>query len=413
MEHLLIYEGKVRNMYDLGNRYLLMKASDKVSSFDKHIGIIPGKGELLNKMSKFWFDKTRHIINNHLVSTQKDVALVQRCVPFNIEVVVRGYITGNTDTSLWTHYNSGERVYSGITFRKGYVKNQKLDNPVITPTTKGKVDKPISKKEIISGNYMLEDECDFIFDKALELFNFGQEIADQAGFILVDTKYEFGTNSDGEIILIDELHTCDSSRYWIKNTYDSMFTMGLEPGKLDKDCVRDWVKTQCNPYTDEIPEIPEEIIKQAHDNYKYFFDTISSINAPPEEENLVVILSGSDKDDCHVLKICKALDARNLSYQSFVASAHKNTRQIIALLDKYNSYEKKIVWVTVAGKSNALSGVIAANTRFPVIACPPFCDKTDMTVNIQSTLQCPAYVPAMTILDPKNVAIAINRIFCL
>ena len=171
MEHLLIYEGKVRNIYKIGEKYLLMKASDRVSSFDRHIGIMPGKGELLNKMSAFWFKKTNHIIGNHLISTQNDVALVHKCTPFKIEVVVRGYITGNTETSLWTHYHNGERKYCGIIFPPGLVKNQKI-NTIITPTTKGKVDRPISRENIIKEGFMTEKECDYIYKKALELFAF-------------------------------------------------------------------------------------------------------------------------------------------------------------------------------------------------------------------------------------------------
>ena len=170
MEHLLIYEGKVRNIYKLGEKYLLMKASDRVSSFDRHIGTIPGKGELLNKMSEFWFNKTNHIIDNHLITIQNEVALVHRCTPFKIEMVVRGYITGNTNTSLWTHYNNGERTYCGIDFPDGLIKNQKFDSPVITPTTKEKVDRPISKIDIVKEGYMTREECDFIYIKSLDLF---------------------------------------------------------------------------------------------------------------------------------------------------------------------------------------------------------------------------------------------------
>ena len=229
MEHLLIYEGKVRNIYKLGEKYLLMKASDRVSSFDRHIGTIPGKGELLNKMSEFWFNKTKHIIDNHLITTQSEVALVHRCQPFMIEMVVRGYITGNTDTSLWTHYNNGSRLYSGNKLPEGLVKNQKLKTPIVTPTTKGKVDRPISKATIIAEGYMTQEECDFIYKKSLELFAFGQKIASRAGFILVDTKYEFGKNVDGKIILIDEVHTCDSSRYWVKISYIVRFNNNIEP----------------------------------------------------------------------------------------------------------------------------------------------------------------------------------------
>ena len=278
MEHLLIYEGKVRNIYQMGEKYLLMKASDRVSSFDRNIGTIPGKGELLNKMSEFWFNNTTHIIGNHLITTQNDIALVYNCIPFKIEVVVRGYITGNTETSLWTHYHNGERTYCDIKLPDGLLKNQKLEMPIITPTTKGIVDKPISKKEIVQEGYMTEKECEYIYEKALALFRFGQELADKAGFILVDTKYEFGKSLDGEILLIDELHTCDSSRYWLKQSYEERFKQKQEPEKLDKDCVRDWVKSKCDPYQDSIPPLPENIINKAHDSYQYFYDTISKAN---------------------------------------------------------------------------------------------------------------------------------------
>ena len=223
MDQLLIYNGKVRDIYSLGQNYLLLKASDRVSSFDRHIGIIPGKGELLNKMSQYWFSKTKHIIPNHLLSIEKNVALVKRCKPIMLEIAVRGYITGSTSTSLWTHYNNGERNYCGITLPDGLEKSN-IKKPIITPTTKGKIDNPISKQEIINQGYLNENECNFIFKKAFELFNYGQIIASNAGFILVDTKYEFGRDCNGNIILIDELHTCDSSRFWIKETYENRFS---------------------------------------------------------------------------------------------------------------------------------------------------------------------------------------------
>ena len=229
-------------------------------------------------MSEFWFNKTNHIINNHLITTQNDIALVHNCVPFKIEMVVRGYITGNTETSLWTHYNNGKRTYCDIKLPDGLVKNQKLEMPIITPTTKGIVDKPISRKEIVREGYMTEEECEFIYKKTLELFQFGQELADKSGLILVDTKYEFGKSLDGQILLIDELHTCDSSRYWFKHSYEERFNNKQEPEKLDKDCVRDWVKSQCNPYHDSIPTLPENIINKARDDYQYFYDTISKAN---------------------------------------------------------------------------------------------------------------------------------------
>ena len=275
MEELLSYKGKVRNMYNLGNNYYLMEASDRVSSFDKHIGIIPGKGILLNKMSAYWFNKTKHIVDNHLLSHITKFSLVKKCNPIHIEFVIRGYITGNTTTSLWHHYKNGCRNYCGLDIKEGLVKNQKLDKPIITPTTKCDEDKPISKEEILKQYYITEEELDFIYDKVYKLFEFGQKIASKAGFILVDTKYEFGRDEDNNIILIDELHTCDSSRYWIEKSYKSRFDSGLEPEKLDKDCVRDWVKQQCDPYNDFIPPLPKSIITKAYDSYKYFYDRIS------------------------------------------------------------------------------------------------------------------------------------------
>jgi phosphoribosylaminoimidazole-succinocarboxamide synthase len=416
MNHLLIYNGKVRDIYSLGENYLLLKASDRVSSFDRHIGIIPGKGKLLNQMSEFWFNKTKEIIPNHFISSEKDVLLVKRCKPIMLEIVVRGYITGSTSTSLWTHYNNGSRLYSGNILPEGLVKNQKLKSPIITPTTKGKVDVPISKATIVQEGYMTRNECDFIYKKALELFDYGQKLASKAGFILVDTKYEFGRDDEGNIILMDELHTCDSSRYWIKETYEERFLKNLEPEKLDKDCVRDWVKSVCDPYNDVIPEIPKEIINKAYNSYKYFYDTISNIqNISDDKFNncLVIIISGSIKDEKHVNNIKTYINELNIPYISEIASAHKNTYKVMNLINKYNFEEKKIIWITVAGRSNALSGVIAANSIFPVIACPPFSDKIDMTVNLHSTLQCPSKVPVMVVLEPSNVALCVKRMFSL
>jgi phosphoribosylaminoimidazole-succinocarboxamide synthase len=224
-----------------------------------------------------------------------------------------------------------------LTFPENLKKNQKLEFPVITPTTKGDVDRPLSKKEIVDEGHMTTEECNIIYRAALELFIFGQKIADKAGFILVDTKYEFGKNSNGQIILIDELHTCDSSRYWLKESYATRFAQGHEPEKLDKDRVRDWVKSKCDPYKDEIPTIPEEVITQAHDSYKHFYDTISKIEDIPGSENFVIILSGSDKDCEHVGKIAEALAKRNIQFDSFIASAHRNTRQVLAILEKFSS----------------------------------------------------------------------------
>ena len=275
----ILYVGKVRNVYKINEHKLLLNATDKISGFNKHICNIKNKGKLLNLMSIFWFEKTNHIINNHLISYDKELSpqniVVHNCRPFKIEVVVRGYITGNTETSLWTHYNNGIRNYCGITFPDGLVKNQKLEYPIVTPTTKDHADKPISPKEIIDKGYMTKEQMDYIFKKALELYNFGATYSETKGLILVDTKYEFGLDNHNNIILIDELHTCDSSRYWLKDTYESKFKQKVNPDKLDKDQIRDWVKSKCDPYNEVIPMPPNEIINKVYNTYNDFYKMLT------------------------------------------------------------------------------------------------------------------------------------------
>ena len=275
MNQKLIYSGKVRNIYQhKDTNKLLIETTDRLSSFDRHICDLKDKGKILNLISVFMFNQTKHIIPNHYISHNQNQIIVKKCIPFKIEVVVRAYITGNTTTSLWTHYNNGIRNYCGIDFPDNLKKNQKLYYPVITPTTKDIEDIPISKEDIVKNNYMTQKECDFIYEKSLELFKFGELIANKAGFILVDTKYEFGKDENNNILLIDELHTCDSSRYWLKESYNERFENNLEPEKLDKDKIRDYVKSKCDPYTDCIPEIPNKLKNDTINTYNYFYNKI-------------------------------------------------------------------------------------------------------------------------------------------
>ena len=422
------YTGKVRDMIQSGYNCLEMVHSNRLSSFDRYICDVEWKGHCLNLTSAWWFEHTRHIIPNHCLYVHQHSMIVKKCTPFKIEVVVRGYITGSTKTSLWTHYNQGERVYCGISFPDGLVKNQKLDTPVLTPTTKGEVDEPISAEEIVSKGYMTHEQWGTVSLAALALFEYGQRVADEKGYILVDTKYEFGLDSSGQILLIDEIHTCDSSRYWIKQSYDALFRLGKEPEKIDKDMIRDYVKTQCDPYTIEIiPPIPEELKNQVSRSYISFYERLTGYimdgwyNYEPGTlanhyfEHILkkhaVIIAGSVKDQPFVDRIHEALKQQGIYTKTHVASAHKQTLKLLNLLKTYTS--KKIIYITVAGRSNALSGVVACNSKFPVIACPPFKDKLDMMVNLHSTLQMPSHVPVMTILEPGNVAEAVQRIFDL
>ena len=265
-----IYNGKVRRVEDIGNGLLLLLASNRLSAFDRYICEINNKGTMLNTMSTWWFKNTKHIIDNHLIYSYNEHMFVKKTKPILLEIVVRGYMTGESETSIWSMYKNGSREMYGIHFRDGYQKNEHLDSTVITTTTKGVKDVPITQKEIIEQGYVTSEEYDFIVQSALQLFSYGQKIAREKGFLLVDTKYEFGRLENGQIILIDELHTCDSSRFWLEGSYQERFEKGLEPEKLDKDCARDWIKSQCNPYTDNIPDVPESIQQKVEEVYRTY-----------------------------------------------------------------------------------------------------------------------------------------------
>lgn len=423
----LIYQGKVRDVHDLGYGLLAMVQTNRQSAFDRHICEIPIKGSILTNASAWWFNKTKHIVDNHYVYSKDNVMVVKKCVPFKIEVVVRGYITGSTSTSLWTHYQKGVRNYCGIDFPDGLVKNQKLEYNVVTPTTKGDVDELITEKEIVEKNYMTQNQWDFIKEKALELFNFGQVIANQKGLILVDTKYEFGLDSSNNVLLIDEIHTCDSSRYWLLDTYNDKFNKGQEPDKFDKDLVRDYVNKKCNPYVDPIPEIPNDLIEKTSNVYNTFHRMLIGklcaleLSNPKElfdgyfddyHKQIVVIVAGSDRDAKWIDTIKSELNKFNIYSKTYIASAHRNTQMVVDIVKKYDGYkDRQIMFVCVAGMTNALGGTVAAQSRYPTFACPPFKDQTDMQVNIWSSIINPTNVPTITVLQPVNLALAINRIF--
>ena len=312
-------------------------------------------------------------------------------------------------------------------------QHQKLDKPIITPTTKDDDDLPITEQEILDQQILTKKEWDLISKAALELYDYGVSESRKRGLCLVDTKYEFGRDSDNNIILIDEVHTCDSSRYWYLQ--DEPYT-DVSPKKIDKDMVRDWLQNNCADVYKDSPAIPSDIadsVSLAYQNFTTLLysddtDNQNSITLPQRSDTwtwetakniylnyykngIVCIVAGSVKDEPHVKKICKSLATRNIYSSVLYSSAHKNTKKFINYIEKQDSYDRSMIWVTVAGRSNALSGVIAANSKYPVIACPPFSDKDDMMVNINSTLQCPSSVPVMTILEPDNVSLAISKIF--
>ncbi|XP_031389157.1 phosphoribosylaminoimidazole-succinocarboxamide synthase, chloroplastic [Punica granatum] len=280
--------GKVRDIYD-GGDYLVLVTTDRQSAFDRILASIPFKGQVLNETSLWWFDKTRHITSNAVVAApDRNVTIVKKCSVFPVEFVARGYVTGSTDTSLWTVYRNGVRNYCGNDLPDGLVKNQKLLQNILTPTTKAADhDEPITPEEIVKRGLMTQEDYDEVSKRALQLFDYGQRVAADHGLILVDTKYEFGKGHDGSILLIDEVHTPDSSRYWIGQSYEECFQNGLEPENVDKEFLRLWFKSHCNPYKDEVlPEAPKDLVCELAWRYIFLYETItnSKFQMPPGEE---------------------------------------------------------------------------------------------------------------------------------
>ena len=273
-----IYSGKVRTIYEntQNDKILLLEATNRLSSYDRNICDIPEKGKILNLISIWWLNKTSHICPNHFLKQFGDSSMeVIKCKPFPIEFVVRGYMTGTTNTSIWVNYKNGCRNFCGNTLRNYYKKNQILDHVIITPTTKDKNDTPITPSEIIERNIMTQDEWNLCKKYALELFKFGQQEMKKKGLILVDTKYEFGKDENGIILLIDEIHTPDSSRYWIRSSYRERFLNNCEPDNIDKDIVRKWIIKNYNPYTAKKINVPNELILKTSQKYKELFEIIT------------------------------------------------------------------------------------------------------------------------------------------
>ncbi|MGM0431116.1 MAG: phosphoribosylaminoimidazolesuccinocarboxamide synthase [Spirochaetota bacterium] len=278
--------GKVRDSYELADRMIFI-TTDRQSAFDRILAAVPYKGQVLNLTSAWWFKQTAHIVPNHLVDVPDPNTLVaKRCEVFPIEFVVRGYITGSTDTSLWTQYRQGVRTYCGNTFPDGLVKNQQLDEPVLTPTTKEtEHDRPIAPQEIIEEGWMQPEDWQQASSLALQLFSFGQRIAKEHGLILVDTKYEMGKDSEGNIVLIDEIHTPDSSRFWLAESYEQRVSERLEPENIDKEFLRLWFRENCDPYHDkELPQAPKELVTELSYRYILLYEMITGELFPFPDE---------------------------------------------------------------------------------------------------------------------------------
>lgn len=287
------YRGKVRENYDLPDGSRVIISTDRLSAFDRILTAIPYKGQVLTETARYWFNATRDICPNHVMSyPDPNVVIGKRLDILPVEIVVRGYLAGTTGTSILTLYKKGQRTMYGATLPDGMVDNQILPTPIITPTSKafdGGHDEPLTPAEIVEQGLLSTEQWNTLSDYALKLFARGQKMAAERGLILVDTKYEFGTDEHGTIILADEIHTPDSSRYWIAASYADSFTKSTRPASFDKDFVRAWVAERCDPYKDEIPQIPASLIEETSKVYIQAFEAITGQTFVPDDSGDTVL----------------------------------------------------------------------------------------------------------------------------
>jgi phosphoribosylaminoimidazole-succinocarboxamide synthase len=281
------YEGKVRDNYSkAGRRFIVV--TDRISAFDRILGTIPFKGQVTNRLAAWWFDKTKAAAKNHVVAVpDPNVLECIDCKPLPVEMVVRAYITGSTSTSMWTHYQAGERVFCGHALPEGLAKNQRLERPILTPATKapkGEHDVSVSREDLLAEGKMSAADFDRAAEMAHALFATGQKVCAERGLILVDTKYELGKTPEGEIVVIDEIHTPDSSRFWVEATYAERFAGGLDPEPLDKDFVRRYYTALGYRGDGDPPELPSEVRVGAARRYIDAFERITGETFEPDIE---------------------------------------------------------------------------------------------------------------------------------
>jgi len=274
--------GKVRESFALPDKRRLLVTTDRLSAFDRILTAVPFKGQVLNQLSTFWFEQMADIIPNHVLNVpDPNVLLAAECEPFPIEVIVRGYISGVTKTALWYRYSLGERNIYGYDFPDGLQKNDALPTPIITPTTKGEIDERITCAEVVERGLLDAATWEQVQAAALTIFARGQEIAQRGGLILVDTKYEFGRASDGRVMLIDEVHTPDSSRFWVAETYEARRVAGEEPDNFDKEFLRLWYAERGYRGDGEPPAPTEELITQVSQRYVACYEKLTGKTFEP------------------------------------------------------------------------------------------------------------------------------------
>jgi phosphoribosylaminoimidazole-succinocarboxamide synthase len=294
--------GKVRVSYALPDGNRVFVTTDRLSAFDRIIASVPYKGQVLNQLSAWWFEHTTDIVANHMVSVPDPNVLIARsATPLPVEVIVRGYITGVTDTALWTQYAAGDRVLYGHRLPDGLHKNDRLASPLVTPTTKGEAgahDVPLSCDSVVERGLVDPAIWDRVVQAALALFEYATTVGEGAGLIIADTKYEFGLAADGELLLIDEVHTPDSSRWWVAATYDERIAAGDEPESLDKEVVRRALAAAGYTGDGPIPTLGPEVWEATSHRYADAYQRLTGRSfvpgAQPAGPRIVAALAGSE-----------------------------------------------------------------------------------------------------------------------
>lgn len=415
-----IHRGKVRDSLRVDDATRLLVVSDRLSAFDRVLDTpIPMKGEVLSRLSNWWFGKTVDIVPNHVLWVVDPIGtLVKEVEPIRIEMIVRGYLTG----SMGRAYDAGVRTFCGVDVPDGLKPNQRFPQPLVTPTTKEKNDREISPAEIVSEGWTTAERYGQMKDAALRLFGRGSRILAENGLILVDTKYEFGLLG-GELVLIDEIHTPDSSRMWDQAAYEQ------DPLKIeahDKEYVRAWLRA--NRRDGEYPTaLPDDVVRETTRRYVDIYERVTGEKLEVSTEDprvrlarhlhaaglirdgFVVFVMGSRADLDHANTMKAVVESYGIYADVRVCSAHKNGEDLPALLAEYDSALEPGAIVAIAGLSNGLGGSLAANSCLPVISCPPFKDGVDMLLNLNSSLMMPSAVPNMTVIKPREAAAAALR----
>jgi phosphoribosylaminoimidazole-succinocarboxamide synthase len=291
------YEGKVRDNYTSGDGKRTIVTTDRISAFDRNMGSLPLKGQLLNHVAAWWFEHTRELADNHVLSIpDPNVIVAIECQPLPVEMIVRAYLTGSTGTSIWVHYERGSRSFCGHALPDGMKKHQRLPEPILTPSTKaakGDHDISASREEILALTKMPAADFDAAAEMAMRLFAFGQKICAERGLILADTKYEFGKTPDGRIVIIDEIHTPDSSRFWFEKTYAARLAESKDPESFDKEYLRRWLAAQGFTGDGPLPAVPDEVRIEASHRYARAVETITG---QPFQPNLEPALSRIERN---------------------------------------------------------------------------------------------------------------------